>query len=202
MHAAEAADTITETAEEKRHEARERFRNRAAVLIAILASIMAVCELGGDNAKNGMIDNNIKASDTWAFYQAKNVRQTDYRLAADSLKRAVADPSLSEVGRAGAEADLEKYEKTAARYEDEPVKDGKKQLEARAKGYEEARDVSHERAESFDYAQMLLQLAIVLGSVSILAVSHRLLFIAGVLGAVGAALCANGLLLLIPLPGG
>jgi hypothetical protein len=33
-----------------------------------------------------MIGSNIKASDTWAFYQAKNVRQNMYRLAAEELE--------------------------------------------------------------------------------------------------------------------
>ncbi len=212
MHAAEAADQITETAEERHreamqeheskildHEAKDRFRNRAALVIAILAAILAICELGGDDAKNRMVNSNIKASDTWALYQAKNIRQTDYKLAADALKRDLASPALSDAQRAAAQADLQKYEKTAARYEDEPGKDGKKQTQAQARRYEEARDRAGERNESFDLAQMLLQLGVVLGSVSILSLSRPLLLISGVLGAVGLALVLNGYFLLFPL---
>ncbi len=218
MHAAEAADHVTETAEEhereearhrdavkeheghiRDHEVKEHFRNRAALTIAILAAILAICELGGDDAKNRMVNSNIKASDSWALYQAKNVRQTEYKLAAEALKRDLASPSLSDAQRAAAAADLKKYEKTAARYEDEPGKDGKKQVQALAKGYEEARDKAGERNESFDLAQMLLQLGVVLGSVSILSLSRPLLLIAGALGAVGLALVLNGYFLLVPL---
>ncbi len=212
MHAAEAADHVTETAEERHreamqeheskildHEAKERFRNRAALIIAILAAVLAICELGGDDAKNRMINSNIKASDSWALYQAKNVRQTEYRLSADALKRDLASPTLSDAQHAAAQADLQKYEKTAARYEDEPGKDGKKQMQAKAKGYEEARDRASERNESFDLAQMLLQLGVVLGSVSILSLSRPLLLISGVLGGVGLALVLNGYFLLFPL---
>ena len=211
MDAAEAADTIAEAAEEhgheghlhavEAHEAREKFRNRAALVIAVLAAILAVCEVGGDNAKNAMIDNNIRASDTWAFYQAKNVRQTQFKLAADELKRELGPAGLAPAARAAAQTDLAKYEKTAARYEDEPGGEGKKQLTARAKGFEEARDVAGERHEFFDFAQMVLQLGIVLGSVSILAVSRPLLLTAGALGVAGLAMLLNGFFLLVPMPG-
>ena len=212
MHAAEAADHVTETAEERHreamqeheskildHEAKDRFRNRAALIIAILAAILAICELGGDDAKNRMVNSNIRASDTWALYQAKNVRQTGYKLAVDELKRQLASSGLSDTQRTAIAADLKSYEKTIARYEDEPGKDGKKQTQAEAKQFEEARDRAGERNESFDVAQMLLQLAVVLGSVSILALSRPLLLAAGVLGCAGLALVLNGYLLLIPL---
>ena len=212
MDAAEIADQIKEGAEERHrealkehearaedHEAKEKFRNRAALTIAVLAAILAVCELGGDDAKNRMVNSNIRASDTWALYQAKNVRQTGYKLAVDELKRQLASSGLSDTQRTAIAADLKSYEKTIARYEDEPGKDGKKQTQAEAKQFEEARDRAGERNESFDVAQMLLQLAVVLGSVSILALSRPLLLAAGVLGCAGLALVLNGYLLLIPL---
>jgi hypothetical protein len=207
MDAAEAADHVTETARElvkekaleAASEVRERFRNRAALVIAVVAAILAICELGGDDAKTRMVNNNIRASDTWSFYQAKNMRQTAYRLAADELKRQLVSPDQAAAVRAAAVADLKTYEKTAARYEDDPGKDGKKQLQAQAKRFEEARDRASERNESFDLAQMLLQLAVVLGSVSILALSRPLLVTAALLGCGGLALVINGFLLVVPL---
>jgi hypothetical protein len=202
MDAAEAADTIKEAAEEeRRHEAREAFRNRAALVIAVLAAILAVSELAGDNAKNAMVDNNIRASDTWAFYQAKNERQTQYNLAADTLKRELAAPNLAPAARDALQADLARYKKTAARYEDDPSPggEGKKQLTARAKAFEAARDEAGDRHELFDLAVMVLQLGIVLGSVSILALSRPLLWASGLMGVAGLALLADGALLLFRL---
>ena len=210
MDAAEAADAITEATEtHEAHERKEAFRNHAALVIAVLAAIMAVCELGGDNAKNQQIFNNIKASDSWSFYQAKNQRQTAYKLAADDLKLRLADPGLSAPMRALLQADLDRYEKTITRYDSEvdpkapndPTRgDGKKQLQARAESYDHAREVATERNENFDYARMMLQLAIVLGSVSILASSRLLVTVAIVLGALGSLLLANGFWFLAPLP--
>ena len=213
MDAAEAADRITETAEERHrealqehesraqeHEAKEKFRNRAALVIALVAAVLAICELGGDDAKNRMINNNIRASDSWALYQAKNVRQTEYKLAADGLKRELASPGLTDAQRAASMADQKAYGKTIARYEDEPGGDGKKQTQALAKHFEELRDDARERNEFFDYAQMLLQLAVVLGSVSILALSRPLLLAATALGCAGLALVINGFLLVVTFP--
>jgi hypothetical protein len=172
----------------------------------VLAGILAVGELGGDNAKDAMIHNNIEASDTWNFYQAKNIRQTIYKLEVDRLKR---ERAAAGVKNDLLDADIDKYARTVARYDDEPDPkapgdatkgEGKKQLQARAKSYGEAREVAEKRNDSFDFAKMALQLGIVLGSVSILATSRPLLWISCLLGVVGALLTLNGFFLLVALP--
>ena len=196
MNPVEAADTISE----EHHHHDDSFRNRAALVIAVLAAILAVCELGGDNSKNAMIFKNIKASDTWSFYQAKNQRQTAYKLAEDQLKREEASTALSPAARAAAQADLARYAKEIARYEDEPKGEGKKQLKERAESFEQAREIASRQNDDFDLAQMVLQLAIVLGSVSILSTSRPLLWVAGGLGAFGAVMLANGFWFKIPIP--
>src|SRR3569623_2065821 len=87
----DAAELVADIAAEREaSEEHERFRNRCALLIAVLAAILAISSLGGGNATDDMLFNNIKASDIWAFYQAKNVRQTTYKLAADQLRRDLA----------------------------------------------------------------------------------------------------------------
>ena len=210
MDAADAAELISEIKEERAEaEAGEKFRNTAALIIAIMAMLLAVGSLGGGNATDDMIHGNIKASDTWAFYQAKNVRQTQYRLAADRLELELADPSLSAAARAAAEAQLARYRETIARYDNEPDPDapgdslrgeGKKQLSAQARSYEALRERASEQDGNFDYSEVFLQLAIVLGSVAILASSRWVLTMSVALGAVGALLMINGYLLLFPLP--
>jgi hypothetical protein len=214
MDVNEVADTIKEAVEVEHEidkaEARksERHRNQAALAIAALAAVLAVGDLGGDNAKDAMIHNNIESSDTWNFYQAKNIRQTIYKLQADALERDIAAPGVTPDRRDALEAELKKYKKTVTRYEDEPDPsapgdatkgEGKKQLQAKAKSYQEAREIAEKKNDSFDFAKMVLQLAIVLGSVSILATSRPLLVVAGVLGVVGALLTLNGFLLLVPI---
>jgi hypothetical protein len=77
--------------------------------------------------------------------------------------------------------------------------DGKKQLMARARAAEAKRDRSATQGKSFRFAAIFLQIAIVLGSVAILAQSQRTLILVVIVGVVGAVLLANGYLLLVPL---
>src|SRR6185503_8294258 len=150
MDSNDAAELIAELHEEKaEQEADNRFRNRAALLIAILAAVLAVGGLGGGNATDDMVANNIKASDSWAFYQAKNVRQTMYEIAADELKASLEAGTVASAARPAAEARLKNYQSTIARYDSEPDPkapndllkgEGKKEIKARAQSYEAAFD--------------------------------------------------------------
>jgi hypothetical protein len=210
MEATDAAELITELREERaEHEAEAKFRDRAAMLIAIFAMLLAVGSLGGGNVAEDMIHNNIKASDTWAFFQAKNVRQTQYRLAADELEVQLTNPGLSPEVRAALQEKADAYRATVNRYDDEPDPaaptdtlrgEGKKQLSAQARSYEALRERASAQDSNFDYSEVAFQLAIVLGSVAILALSRKVLYISIGLGVIGAILMINGFALMFPLP--
>ncbi|HEX8224969.1 MAG TPA: DUF4337 domain-containing protein [Allosphingosinicella sp.] len=204
MDSTDAADLIAEIHEDRaENAAAETFRNRAALLIAFLAAILAIGGLGGGNATDDMIASNIRASDTWAFYQAKNVRQTMYEIEAEKLKAQLAAGTLSAAERPAAETRLRDYEATVARYDSEPDAndpskgEGKKELSAQARAHEAAFDQASARDDNFDYAEVLLQLALVLGSVAILAVNRWILGLSLALGVVGSLLTVNGFLLLV-----
>lgn len=212
MESVDAADVIRELrAEQAEQDEAERFRNRVALLIAILATLLAVASLGGGNVSEEMVNANIRASDTWAFYQAKNIRQTATRLAADELETdLVADAaSLSPEARKALEERLEKYRGTIARYDDEPDPaapgdslrgEGKKQLAAQARHWETVRERAAEQDANFDYSSVLYQIAIVLASVAILALSRPILYATLGLGVVATLLMLNGFYLFVHLP--
>lgn len=210
MDSSDAADLIAEIHEDREDNARaEKFRNRAALLIACLAAVLAIGGLGGGNATDDMIHNNVRASDTWAFYQAKNVRQTLYELRAAELEGTVAAAGLTPETRERLNAQLADARATIARYESEPDEaapndplrgEGKTQLRAQAQAFEAAREEASARDDNFDMAEVFLQLALVLGSVAILAVNRLILGLSAVLGALGTILTANGFLLLFALP--
>jgi hypothetical protein len=198
MDSNDAAELIAEIHEERAdNEAAEKFRNGAALLIAILAAILAVGGLGGGNATDDMVANNIKASDSWAFYQAKNVRQTLYQIAAEDLDRQLAAGALTPPGRAAAEKRLAEYRQTVARYDSEP---DPKAPNDPLKGYEAAFAIASAQDNNFDLAEVALQLALVLGSVAILATNRWILALSAGLGLIGTLLTINGFLLLAPLP--
>ena len=197
MKADEAADMMDRDREQ------DRFKQRAAVAIAIFAMLLAITGLGGQNATKEAINANILASNDFNFYQAKNMRQTSLTLAANEIELAWStSPGLSDDARAALRKKLDDYRKTIARYESEPeTGEGKKELLARARDHAAKRDHALQQDPYFDYAEALLQIAIVLISVSIVAEVVWLAFIGGGLGLIGGVLMLNGYLLLVEIPG-
>jgi len=208
LEPAEAAEHIRETVEEERH-ADERFRRRAAIAVGVLAMLLAVTHLGGAEATKETINYNILASDTWAFFQAKNIRQNANQLAADEMEIRLLEPGLPPEVRAAAQSKFDRYKATAARYESEPDPkdptnplkgDGKKELMKRAQNYEKLRDHAQEQIPSFEYAEALFQIGIVVASVSIVAAARWLLGLGVAFGAVALLLLLNGFFLFMKLP--
>jgi hypothetical protein len=196
MEADEAAELMDKDREQN------LFKRRAAIAIAVFAMLLAITSLGGQNATKEALNSNILASNDFNFFQAKNMRQTAYVLAADELELAWNnDPQLSNDAKAALRRKVEDYRRTIARYETEPeTGEGKKELMAKAREHEQKRDRALKQDPYFDYAEALLQIAIVLISVAIVAEQVWLSFIGGGLGILGALLMLNGYLLLVELP--
>ncbi len=196
MKADEAAEMMDKEKEE------DLFKRRAAIAIAICAMLLAITGLGGQNATKEALNENIQASNAFNFFQAKNMRQTAYIIAASEIETAWANnPALATEAKSALQAKVEEYKKTIARYESEPeTQEGKKELLARARDHEQKRDHALAQDPYFDYAEALLQIAIVLISVSIVAEQVWLSFIGGGLGVIGTLLMLNGFLLLVRIP--
>lgn len=184
-------------------EASDQFKQRAAVAIAFFAMVLAICGLGGSNAGKEAILNNIEAANYYAFYQAKNMRQTATELAAYELEQGwLVHPAIPDTAKPAMRARLDDYRKTIARYESEPeTREGKKELLVRAREHAEKRDRAMKQDPYFDYAQALLQIAIVLISVAIISHVVWLAFMGGAVGLIGMLLTVNGFLLLVEVPG-
>jgi hypothetical protein len=129
-----------------------------------------------------------------------------YEIEVDELKSRLASGTLNPIATKAAEDRIKAYEATIARYDSEPDAEapndplkgeGKKELSAQAKSYEAAFEEASRRDNAFDLAEVLLQLALVLGSVAILAVNRWILGMSLVLGILGSALTLNGFLLLV-----
>src|SRR5437868_11122861 len=164
--------------------------------------LLAITALGGSNATKTMLSANIQASDTYGYYQAKNIRQTVYQLTAEQLdSQLLALPDMPEAAKTKIQDRIKRYRERVDRYESDPATgEGKKELLAKAKGLEATRDHAAEQDPNFDYAEALFQIAIVLGSVSIVAASRPLVNLSGVLAIGGTLLMINGYFLLVHLP--
>ncbi len=174
------------------------FRTRCAMLVSTLAMCLAIASLGGNNASKESMSNNILASNAYSFYQAKNLRQTNYKIAADDMRVQLANDKLTPAAKTLLEKKLGDYEKNIARYESEPeTGDGKKELLEKAKEHEHERDIALRQDPWFDYAEALLQIAIVLTSVAILTGAQVLFWVPCVLGVMGILSTINGFMLFI-----
>ena len=67
------------------HKPAENHNKKIALLIAVIALFLAFSETLGKSAQTAGIELNIKASDTWNFFQAKTIRQTTLRAAAEGM---------------------------------------------------------------------------------------------------------------------
>jgi hypothetical protein len=174
------------------------FKSRCAFLVSILAMVLALASLGGSNASKEATMHNILAANAYAFYQAKNIRQTSYRLAADDFQVMLANDKISAATRELLESKLQAYKKNIDRYESEPeTKEGKKELMQQAKEHEHERDLALRRDPWFDYAEAMLQIAIVLTSVALITSVRTLLGVSLTLGLLGIFCTLNGYLLFI-----
>lgn len=180
-----------EHAEHAQHVASEN--KKIALLIAVLALFLSFSETLGKGAQTEAVDANVKAADTWAFYQAKDIRRTVVTAAAD--QSALLSPG---VGDAAAKAALEKqiatWRRTASRYESDPkTGEGRKELAKRARTQEEERDLALAKYHHYELASAAFQIGIVLSSATVITGIVALAWGAGVLGVLGLGLLALGL---------
>lgn len=190
MEAQEATESL-----EQEHNS--PLKSRAALQVSILAMILAIANLGGENATKEAQHHNLAASNLYSFYQAKNVRQTQYKIAADQLELSLALEGKRDAdARAKVEKKIADYRKNVERYESEPeTGEGKKELLAKARGEEEERDLNLRRDPWFDYGASLLQIAIVLASIAIVVGSPPLLLVSLLVGIGGSLSALNGFFL-------
>jgi hypothetical protein len=169
------------------------FSRRVALVTAIYAVVLAIAGLGGKYAMKEMLLSQQQASDQWAYYQAKVVREHLNRANKILIEAQLAEPS----GLKGPER--AKFEKIAERFaaEEKRMAGDKKDIEKVAHKLEHERDLYRTKDPYFDYAEVLLQISIVCSSVAILAGSGPMVAISGVLAAAGGLMTINGFLLVV-----
>jgi hypothetical protein len=161
-----------------RSEREAKIKGHAGLVINIFAALLAFNVWYGGKLGSTVMNNTIKANDIWNFYQAKSIKQTSYELAALQTK----DPVL-----------VKKFSDKAKSYDE--GKEGKSELFKQAKALEDERDYAKKKSPWIGYAGTAYQLAIVLLSASILAVSMPLFWTSFGVCAVGILLMSQGLFL-------
>jgi hypothetical protein len=178
-------------------------RNKwVGVYIGILAVLLAICGVGGGNAAKDATRSNIEASNTWAFFQAKNIRRSAFQVAADELDlMLVAQPNMPAESRTQFNTKIQYYRDQIQKLTTDPVRlEGLDELFVKGKALEAERDVAMRKDPYFDWSQAMLQIAIVLASVHLIIGNFPLLGLSAGLGGLGVLLMVNGFTLLVPIP--
>jgi hypothetical protein len=166
---------------------------KIALMIAVMALFLALSEMLGKSANTEAITLNIKVSDTWNFFQAKNIRRTVVLSAAEEMK--VETIRISDnTAKAAMNKQIDEWQKTAARYRSEPeTREGTTELAERAMEAEHERDTALARYHNYEIASAAFQIGIVLCSAAVITGTFLLAWVAGGVAIFGLAFTALGL---------
>jgi hypothetical protein len=179
----------TEHEMEELQEAAEHGREQSKLApvsftMAILAVLVAVAALLGHRAHTEEILKQDKATDTWNYYQAKNIRRNLTEQVDEILK------VLPLKDAAAAEALLKKNEATIEKHKADQDK-----IQEEAKGLEAEVDLCTRRANRYDLGETLLEVGLVICSITLLT-KRRSFWLAGIaFGVAGVVLTVLGLVL-------
>jgi energy-coupling factor transporter transmembrane protein EcfT len=170
-----------------RSEREALIKDKAGLVIVIMALFMAITTYFSNMHSGAGMKNMLKATDTYAFFQSK------------SIKQAIAEGQRDDYIARGEKAKAEALQKKIDRYESDPEKgEGKKELLAKAQAFEKARDEAAKHGPWLTFASMAFQLAIVLLSASILSVNNKMYKISEVVAVIGIILLSQGIWLWMP----
>lgn len=158
-----------------RSEREAAIKDKAGWVITVLAALLAVNTYVSNGVSGKVLKNTIAANNMYAFYQAKSIKQT------------LAEQSLDDAVVRGDKAKVEKLQAKIERYESDPkTGEGKKELLEKARKLEADRDEASKHGPWLTFSGTGFQLAIVLLSASILAVSMPMFW-----GSIGVGLFAS-----------
>jgi hypothetical protein len=175
---------VMEAHEAQGHGEESPFLIPVAVTLSILAVLVAIATLLGHRAATEELILQTKASDQWAFFQAKNIRLHELQSVADMLG------TVTVVEKEKADGLREKYLKEVERYEKE-----KDQASEQATDLEKERDVAGRKEDRFDAAEVILEIALIICSLTLLT-KKKIFWFTGIgLGLAGLVVTVSGFLL-------
>jgi len=178
------SDELAELHEHAEHAKHNPDLAPVSLTMAVLAVLVAVVTLLGHRAHTEEVVLQAKASDQWAFYQAKSIRRHNDEMFGDltSVTTTTGEPSQIEKVR-------EKYSKEAERY-----KDDQNEIQNEAKALESEVDTERKRADRYDLSEVFLEVGLVVTSITLLSGKRIFWFIGMIMAVIGLALGVTGLL--------
>jgi hypothetical protein len=178
-----SADELQELQEHAEHAAHNPSMAPVSLTMAILAVLVAVVSLLGHRAHTEEVVLQTKASDQWAYYQAKNIRRHTDELFADLTSTMAANDAQKA-------AQLhEKYQAEADKYRDQ-----QKDIDAEARKLEQETQHERRRADRFDLGEVFLEIGLVVTSITLLSGRRAFWYSGMVMGAIGLVVAGTALL--------
>lgn len=169
-----------------RSEREAAIKDKAGLVIVVMALLLAVNTYFANSFSSAAMTNLLKASNTYGFFQSK------------SIKQSIAEGQLEDAKAKGDKKRVAELQAKIDRYESDPKSgEGKKELLAKARAQEAARDEARVHSPWLTFSGMLFQLAIVLLSASIIAVDMRMYWGSWGVGALALILMFQGIFLWI-----
>lgn len=152
---------------------RSKLNAKIAVLVAITATFMALCNVKDGNIVQAMDQAQAHSLDSWSYFQAKSTKQSIAENALQLLK--VQNPSNDTL--------IKNYEAQVARYDKE-----KAEIKSEAEGYQKTYDDFNLFDDQFDMTEALLTISIALFGITSLTQKKWLFYFAATLSAIGLVL--------------
>ena len=163
--------------QEQHEKARESSLRPVSFTMSLLAVLVAITTVLGHRTHTEAVLQQARATDQWNLYQAKKIRQYNTQLTIDLISRLpVRDP--------GAAA------KVTGTYKSHLAKWNKELKDEQGKATDLEREVrkSERHAARFDFAEALLEIALVITSITLLTRQRAYWFLGIAFGAVGVAI--------------
>jgi hypothetical protein len=150
------SDAISETIEQNPD---SKLHSAIALLVAIIATFMAICGVKGGNLGQAMAEAQAHVVDSWSYYQAKSTKQSlaEATLVQLQVQRAVGGATMAPDALAGLDAQIAKYQSNVQRYDKE-----KNEIKTQAEGYEREYRTLNSHDDQFDLSDASLSVSIAL----------------------------------------
>jgi len=176
----EAMDKAKEAAEEAKQ---RKHLAPVSLTIAVLAVFVAVVSLLGHRAHTEEILMQTRATDQWAYYQAKNMRRNNLE-ALDEVLTALENTKAerAEEVQKHFHAEIDKY------------REQQTEIQTEARGLEGEVQHASRRADRFDLGEVFLEIALVITSITLLTDNRKFWYLGIGLACVGIVAAASGFL--------
>ena len=155
-----------------------------SVTLSILAVLVAISTLMGHRSSKEELLLQTQEADQWAFFQAKNSGLHGMQIGADMLG------AFTTVDKEKAGQLREKYLQEAQRYSKE-----KAEAKEKAEDLQKERAVIARRGDRFEASEVLMEIALILTSFTLITKKKFFWFAGSLLGLVGLAVALSGFLL-------